>query len=141
MGTKTCIYTGKEAKSKDSVIPKKYLNDEEMHNWANKSPVNCDYKAKKQDKLPTELEMQANEIFRLLELAKLRVIYYNAQLSEIQQKITENTEKTSKKHRKNPKTSKKEKEVRMAIHEKKLVEGDTTEDIIKDRKKKTKLWG
>ena len=82
-----CIYTGKDAKSKDSVIPKQLLG-EEIHNWANYAPCDSEDLQSKQDRLPSETEMQANELFKLLELSRLRVKYYEQKLAEIQQQAS-----------------------------------------------------
>lgn len=85
-----CIYTGGEAKSKDSIIPRDFGTD--LHNWTSKAPVNTSYLELKQNRLPTELEMQANEFFHLLELAKLRVEYYELKLKEVQDQINKDIE-------------------------------------------------
>lgn len=86
MSIRKCIYTNKEAKSKDHVLPKSIL-DEEIHNWCNQAPSNTNYLQQKLNNIPSELEMQANELFHLLELAKLRVKFFEEKLSLVQQEI------------------------------------------------------
>jgi len=117
--SRKCIYTNKEANSKDNVIPKKKIGGE-LHNWANKAPVSKDYKDLKQDSMPTDLEFEANQLFHKLELAKLEVKFYEDRLAEIQQKIKETTKIPEKK-------SKKDKEIEQMYIEKEVVEGK--EDI------------
>jgi len=138
MDVRKCIYTGKNAESKDNVIPKKIL-EKEIHNWANKAPVNTEYKNDKQDRLPTELEMEANEIFHRLELAKLRVSYYEAKLLEIQGNISDLTKPISKKPKK-IKISKKDKQIETAIIQKEVIEisDSIAEEVL--NKRKDSLW-
>ena len=121
MGPRKCIYTGKEAGSKDNVLPKE---GDTIHNWANKAPVNAEYKQEKQDRTPTELEMEANRIFHLLELARLDVAFYEAKLKEIQAKITEN----------------KQEEIEKAYHIKDLVEDFEEKVEKKFETEKRKFW-
>lgn len=84
MERRKCIYTGKEANYTDSVIPKK--NDEARHNWANKVPANSEYK--KNNRIPTDLEMEASRLFYLLEIARNEVNYLELKLQAVQEKIT-----------------------------------------------------
>jgi hypothetical protein len=118
MKIRKCVYTNKDAKAKDSVIPKKILKDE-IHNWSNNVPVSEEYKTLKSDRLPTELEMQANEYFHLLELSKLRVRYYEEKLEEIQKEITEKLVIVEKKG-KTKKEMKKDKEIKKAHKQQEL---------------------
>lgn len=126
-----CIYTNKEASSKDNVVPRKALG-EELHNWANKAPVSKDYKDLKQDRMPTDLEFEANQIFHKLELARLEVAFYEDRLAEIQEKIKEVTKIPEKK-------SKKDKEIEQMHIEKDLMEV-MEEEVTKVISKKKKLW-
>lgn len=132
-----CIYTGKQAKAKDSVIPRAILGDE-IHNWAVHAPADHDYLINKSSNMPTELEMQANEIFHLLELHRLRVVYYEKKLEEIQAEIIKNYKEPEK-----PKLSKsekkKEKEIEKAVVLKEVVES-TEEKIDNLFKNKRKMW-
>lgn len=132
-----CAYTNKEAKAKDSVIPRDLLG-EEVHNWAASLPSNADYLQTKQNRLPTELEMQANEIFHLLELTKLRVIYYEQKLKSIQDEILKDY-KEPKKPPVPKKEKKKQEEIEKAIIEKEVVES-TTEEVDKFFESKRKIW-
>jgi hypothetical protein len=119
-GPKKCIYTNEEAVSKDTVLPK---TEAGSHNWANRAPVSPEYQKKKQGRLPTDLEMEANRIFYLLELARLDVAYLEARLKEVQTKIT----------------GKKQVEVEKAYHIKDLVE--TFEEKVQENlPDKKKLW-
>jgi hypothetical protein len=126
-----CIYTDKEASSKDNVLPRKVLG-EESHNWANKAPVSRDYKDLKEDRMPTDLEFEANQLFHKLELAKLEVKFYEERLKEVQDKIKTTTKVPKKK-------TKKEKEIEQAYQDQALVEevSNITDQIIKE---KSKLW-
>jgi hypothetical protein len=132
-----CVYTDKEAKSKDSIIPRELLG-EEIHNWSASLPSNSDYIQTKQNRLPTELEMQANEIFHLLELTKLRVTYYEHKLKSIQGEIL----KDYKEPKKSPVPKiekKKQEEIKKAIIEKEVVES-TGENIDSFFESKRKIW-
>jgi len=137
MTIRKCIYTNKDARSKDSIIPKETLG-EEIYNWTSQVPCNSDYLAQKQSKQPTELEMQANEIFHLLELAKLRVVFYEQKLLAIQDKIR----LTYKEVVKNTPTvaeKTKDKQIKQMIIEKELVE-EANKDIDQILTNKRKLW-
>jgi len=134
-----CIYTGKDSDAKDQVLP------DNPFNWTNKVPTTKEYKEKK-GKLPTELEMQANETFHLLELARNRVLFYEAKLAEIQKELkkddisTEKEEKIQEKPQKNiQKTSRKDMEIEKAIKEKEIME-DSEKAIEEVLKKKSNLW-
>lgn len=85
MSQRKCIYTGKEAKKTDKVIPKN--GGDVDHNWANSVPCSEEYKKIKDLRQPTELEMEANRIFKKLEISRMDVEYYEKQLQEIQAKI------------------------------------------------------
>ena len=115
-----CIYTNQDAVSKEGVLPK---DQSTLHNWANKAPISAEYQKKKQGRPPTDLEMEANRVFYLLELARLDVVYLEARLKEIQEKIT----------------GKKQEDVEKAYHIKDLVEG-FEEKVEKKLQDKKKLW-
>lgn len=85
--SRKCIYTGLVADAKDSLIPKISLDEEERHNWANKVPVSSRYKNFKQYRTPTDLEVEANEIFYLIELTKLRLAHLQEKQKQIQAKL------------------------------------------------------
>jgi hypothetical protein len=132
-----CAYTGRDAKAKDSVIPRDLLGDE-IHNWTASLPSNPEYLQTKQNRLPTELEMQANEIFHLLELTKLRVIYYEQKLKAIQDEILKNYKEPKKPSL--PKAEKKKQEqIEKAIIEKEVIES-TNENITEFFESKRKIW-
>jgi hypothetical protein len=123
MSPRKCIYTNKEATSKDTVIPK--TCGDALHNWANRAPVNSEYQESKQSRLPTDLEMEAHRLFYLLELAKMEVSYLEARLQEVQEQIT----------------GVKQDQVDKAYHIKDLTEG--FEEKAQDTLKKTtpkKIW-
>ena len=86
MSPRKCIYTNKQANATDTVIPKR-LGDA-LHNWANRAPADSEYLKGKQNRLPTDLEMEANRLFHLLELAKLEVTYLEERLKAVQEEIT-----------------------------------------------------
>ena len=139
MTVRKCIYTGKDSDAKDQVLP------DNPFNWTNKVPTTKEYKEKK-GKLPTELEMQANETFHLLELARNRVLFYEAKLAEIQKELkkddisTEKEEKIQEKPQKNiQKTSRKDMEIKKAIEEKEILE-ESEKAIEEVLKKKSNLW-
>ena len=118
---RTCIYTGKEAVSKDHPLPK---SAEVIHNWANRAPVNPEYQKTKQGRMPTELEMEANRLFYLLELARMDVVFLTEKLKEVQDAIN----------------NQKKEEVDKAYHMKELTESFESEvqEVLKDST--TKVW-
>ena len=75
MSVRKCIYTNRSATGKDRVIPKKFLSDE-THNWANRAPISWDYRGFKKDRMPTDLEFEALQVFYLSELAQLKLNFY-----------------------------------------------------------------
>lgn len=79
-----CIYTNNEANTRDLVVPNI------LHNWDNRAPASADYLNTKHHRLPSELEMEANRIFHLLELARLDVIYFEKKLSAVQEALKDN---------------------------------------------------
>lgn len=120
-GPRKCIYTNQDAVSKEGVMSK---SPSTLHNWTNKAPTSAEYQKNKQGRLPTDLEMEANRIFYLLELARLDVSYLEAKFKEIQEKIT----------------GKKQEEIEKSYHIKDLVEdfeGKVEEKLQEDKKK---LW-
>jgi hypothetical protein len=120
MGPRKCIYTGGEAHSKDNVLPK---DGETEHNWTNKAPINSEYKQEKQSRSPSELELEANRVFHLLELARLDIVFYEARLKEIQSQIAQN----------------KSEEIEKAYHIKDLVES-FEEKVEEKLTEKRKFW-
>ena len=138
MSIRKCIYTNKEADSKDNVLPKSKSGNE-LHNWANKAPCSRVYKDFKQDRLPTEEEMELNRLFYKLEMARLDVQYYTAKIEELQGKIShEAFEKKDKKE-----ARKKDLEIKQAFIEKEIVEEaeDMMESLIKKKKENKDIWG
>lgn len=94
---RTCVFTGRKSKSKSRVIHEQFCGNEEKANWVNFIPISGNYENFKKDRLPNELEMKANEYFRMLELYKLRVKFYETKLRQVQKKLEkqyENWEKT-----------------------------------------------
>jgi hypothetical protein len=85
MTKRKCVYTGQDSNDKDSVIPRHLIKDE--HNWSVYVPTTSDYKQQKINRQPSELEIQAVETFYLLEMAKLKVEFYESQLAKIQDQI------------------------------------------------------
>lgn len=111
MSRRKCIYTGLDASTTDKVIPK--LGGDENHNWSNSVPCSEKYKKFKGLRLPTELEMEANRVFKKLELAKLDVVLYEKELALIQSKINKTVPKGDTKTKKDNQIeiSQKEKEI------------------------------
>ena len=99
-------------------MPRPFLNDDELHNWCNEAPISAEYKEIKKENLPTELEMQLHETFKLLELARLRVKYYEAQLKELQDSNNKTIKKVPKKNKKPVSAIRKEKQIETAITKK-----------------------
>ncbi|MDD5650775.1 MAG: hypothetical protein PHF86_10245 [Candidatus Nanoarchaeia archaeon] len=88
MTIRKCVYTGRKASLREKVLPQnKFEENTEYFNWCNTVPICQEYQDFKGNDMPTELEMQANEYFRMLELYRLRVKYYELKLLEIQEKI------------------------------------------------------
>lgn len=136
MDIRKCIYTNEPSTAKDSILPKK-IAGQEVHNWSNHVPCSQEYKDFKKDRAPTELEMQAHEAFHNLEMAKIRVKYYENLLSEIQAKILKNKDFIEFKNR--PRTDKKEEQIQKAIREHSLLQ--ETEDKVNELiEQKKKLW-
>ena len=120
--SRKCVYTNKDANSRDMTIPKN--RGDALHNWANRVPVNLEYLKSKQNRLPTDLEMGANRIFHLLELARLEVTYLEECLKEVQGIIADI----------------KQDQIEKAHHIKDLAEG--LEEKVKEtlERKTTKIW-
>jgi hypothetical protein len=135
-----CVYTGRDSKGRDSVLSK--VNEDVAHNWANSVPCDVEYGQLKQGRLPSELEMEANRVFKLLELAKLDVSYYEQILANIQVELNEKFEKDmakkeAKKAEKNT-ISKKDRELEQAVIVKQVNEviQEQAKDLIEKRKRK-----
>jgi len=127
--TRKCIFTGKKATRKKLLIPKKIAIDE-IHNWTNDTPCSEEFLLFSEGKIPSELEMEANETFRLLELHKLRVRFYEIKLEEIQEKINKIVPKTIK----NIETRQKDNQIQKSIEEKFILDQqDIIEEMIKVR--------
>ena len=134
MSSRKCIYTGKDASTTDKVIPKE--GGDENHNWSNSVPCSKEYKAFKGLRLPTELELEANKVFKKLELAKLDVVLYQKEMLRIQSEIAKPLPKVSKSDTSGTKKvlkSKKEKEIEIAHTEKEIKETNFEEVIIKKK--------
>ena len=82
-----CVFTGTKTTVKKRVVGKKFLSEDEISNWCNYAPSNEIYRNFREDKMPDELEMQANETFCQLELARLRVAFFEAKLEKIRNQI------------------------------------------------------
>ncbi len=139
MARRKCVFTGKRATTKNKVIPKTYLSeDDNLHNWANNAPCSAEYESFKGTRMPNELEIQANEYFQLLELARIRVQFYEKKLSEVQEKLKQKLPEKPKM------TRKKKKEIEVAIKLKEVLEeiDEHIDEVIKEDTKKVKdLWG
>jgi hypothetical protein len=83
--TRKCIYTGLEARCTDKVVPKK--GGDECHNWANSVPCSLEYKNFKEGRDPTETELMLNRAFKMLELAKLDVVYWEREAIRLRTEI------------------------------------------------------
>lgn len=136
MSERKCVYTNKSSKAKDSVIPKKHL-DGEIYNWANTVPCSLEYKELKEDRMPTEDEMLANELFQNLELSRLRVRYYETKLSEVQERLSKQLPTNKPPSKKQAK--KKEKEIAHAIHDVKVVQKveENLDKVLSEMKEET----
>jgi hypothetical protein len=123
MGPRKCIYTNKEAHSKDTLIPKN--RGDALHNWANRAPADAEYLKSKAGRLPTDLEMEAHRIFYLLELARLEVTYLEERLKDVQERIT----------------GVKQDQIEKAHHIKDLTETfeNKVEEVL-ENKSKNKIW-
>lgn len=138
-----CIYTGEKATAKDSVLPREVIGEENIHNWDNKSPISEDYKNFKRDDFPTDLEMEANKTFHLLELAKLDVIFYENKLKKIQENINLEFKQTKEKmidRKEKNKVNKKEREIKKAHMEKDINEAQDKAWEEQLNKRMSKLW-
>jgi hypothetical protein len=81
MSIRKCVFTDLESQSKARILPKE-LGGDEVHNWCNSVPVNNTFTQLRPEKEPTELDMSINETFHLLELARLRVKFYEIHKNE-----------------------------------------------------------
>lgn len=153
MGSRKCVYTGKDANCTDKVIP--HDGGDIDHNWANSVPCSKEYKNRKGLNMPTEIEMELNRSFKHLELAKMDVAYWEKRIemlrelnstSEVeksikptekpkkeQKSVTLEPEKASKRQK-----AKKEKEIKTAYKEKEIQEVDL-EKVVKKKKDKV-MW-
>lgn len=132
------MYTGNKAERKDAVIPKKFIQGtDEVHNWANNIPISVEYQIVKQNRLPNELELKAQELFFKIESIKLRLFCYEEELRQVQEKIKETMPKVEIPK---PNPSKKlEKEFKMASHERKVVQpAEEKLDLVLEKRKK--IW-
>jgi len=130
-----CVYTGVEAEAKETVLPKKALEQGEKHNWASYVPVSLRYKEFKKDRPPTDLEFSAYETFFMLEMARMNVLCLEEKLAKTQAQIR----KTLPEVNKRVVSRKKEKEIKQAVQEKKAVQAsDKGMKEILDKKKN--LW-
>jgi hypothetical protein len=117
MTKRKCVYTGQDSNDKDSVIPRHLIKDE--HNWSVYVPTTSDYKQQKINRQPSELEIQAVETFYLLEMAKLKVEFYESQLAKIQDQINKEYEPLPVQKPKNQgKNAEKKKQKQIEIAEK-----------------------
>jgi len=134
MSSRKCIYTGKDANTTDKVIPKQ--GGDENHNWSNSVPCSKEYKDFKGLRLPTELELEANKIFKKLELAKMDVVLYEKELHRIQSEIAKTLPKVSKSDTSRTKKvlkSKKDKEIEIA-HKEKEIKETNFDEVLKKKK-------
>jgi len=125
-----CIYTDEEATALDKVVPKN--GGDEVHNWSNSVPCSQEYKDKKGNSHPTELEVRTNRAFKMLELAKLDVVYWERELKKLQ---SQNKPKKSKNQEKI-----KKKEIKLAEKEQEIKE-IPIEKVLEERKKIKKYSG
>jgi hypothetical protein len=132
---RNCIYTNNESSAKDKVIPTD-LAGEESHNWANSAPISTEYKESKGADIPSDLEMEINEVFKLLELSRLKVKYYELKLLKLQEENSNRRppiKKTGK-----TKEIKKQKDMEKAEVIKNVIEANEgkIEEVLEKRKSK-----
>ena len=133
MSGRKCVYTGKDANCKDKVIP--HDGGDIDHNWANTVPCNSAYKNNKGNRLPTDKEMEINETFKLLELARMKVDFFEKKLKKLQE------ENVTLKVKKSAKQKRKDKEIKTAYKEKEIKEVDLDKIVEKKKKNNAKvLW-
>jgi len=130
MSERKCVYTGLPADSMDKVVPKE--GGDESHNWANSVPCSKAYKEIKKRRNPDDLEMNANTIFKKLELARLEVVKLERDLIENQKKICKKYKIHNADFKR--KASKKE-QIEMAYKEKEIQEMDFSE-VLEENKQK-----
>lgn len=134
MSQRNCIYTGLPAKTTDKVVPKN--GGDESHNWANSVPCSEEYKQIKQRREPNDLELEANKIFKMLELARLEVEALQGRLKENQIKILKQCGLENPIFKRKKKISK-NKEIEMAYKDKELSEVNL-DKVVEEKKKKLK---
>lgn len=130
MSSRKCIYTGKEADCTDKVIP--HDGGDIDHNWANSAPCSRSYKVQKGLEEPTELEMQINKAFKMLELAKMDMYFWEKRLKYLQDILQKDVNEPPKN------SKKKKKEVELAYQEKEI--SDINLDKVLKKKKNKVMW-
>lgn len=132
MSSRKCVYTGRDANCNDKVIPKN--GGDEVHNWANSVPCSDKYKAKKARNHPTELEMSINRAFKMLELAKLDVRYWEIELDRLRSQLEQEPPKKEQPSKLSKTTQKKkDREVKVAYKEVEIKQIDF-EKTLKEKK-------
>ena len=86
MTVRSCIFTGLKSVNKTNIVPKS-IDPDSIDNWTNSVPCHIEYKNFKENRLPTEDEVEAMKIFFKLEMARTEVAFYAAKLDEVQHKI------------------------------------------------------
>ena len=134
--TRKCIYTGLDAEAKQKLISREILGEDEKHNWANYAPVCKAYEKLKEDRAPTDLEIEAHEIFYQIEILRLKLRNLEVKQDQIQSELRENLPKNSLKK---VVSKAKNKQIEQAIHENQVVtEAEKTIKKVLDNKKS--LW-
>ena len=132
MYSRKCVYTGEKASCRDKVIP--HNGGDIDHNWSNTVPCSRDYKDRKSNKMPTELEMKISRAFYELELSKKEVEFWQAEHDRLKGELETELKVEPPKKKKNTMT-KKDKEIELAYKEKEIVEMDLDSILEKNKKK------
>lgn len=137
MSSRKCIYTGKNADCLDKVVP--HDGGDIDHNWANSVPCSKPYKKKKGLRLPTEIEIEINRAFRMLELAKIDVDIWSKRLQKLQEELQKTKLIPAVEPTQEEKKQKQE-EIKIAYKEKELQEVDLNGIIEKKKKQNKVIW-
>ena len=135
MGSRKCIFTGKDSNTKTKILEGE-AQGEEKFNWTLNVPTCLEYKERKGEGMASDLEIDIHETFYLLELARMRVKHLENKLESLQAKNNQTEEeKPSKKS-----IHKKDRQIKQAIHEKEVVQA-TEEKLEKVlEKRSSKMW-
>lgn len=137
MSQRKCIYTGLPAKKTDMLMPKE--GGDEIHNWTNSVPCSEEYKLIKQKQQPTDLDIEAQNLFYQSELLRLKLQIIEKRIAEVQFKIRK---RNNINYSCLDKNISKEEQIKQAYKEKEILDMvDTLDEIIANKLEHNKRIG